>query len=81
MPTNKVTLPGQTTTRKETYYIDLIIRPDGQIESEVAGVCGPDCEPLTAWLDDLGNVIEHHSTPDANRKPEQVTTGPLIIKK
>jgi hypothetical protein len=63
-------------TRLESYSIEVVIHPDGQIESEVIGVCGPDCEALTTWLDEIGETVEHHPTPDANRKPpdEQVRT-------
>lgn len=70
-----------TATTKEEYQIELIITPDGQIASTVLGVCGPDCEGLTEWLDNVGEVTEHHATPDARRNPEQVTTRASVHTK
>jgi hypothetical protein len=76
---NRVTTTQATSTRRETYTIEVTIRPDGQIESEVKGVCGPECEGLTEWMEDIGTVTEHRSTPDASRRPEQVRTSGVRV--
>lgn len=69
------------TTRMEEYEIEVIIQPDGTMESTVMGVCGPDCGPLTEWLENIGEVTEHYATPDASRpNPQRVATSPTQVK-
>ena len=53
-------------------YVEITINEEGEIVSEVKGVLGPDCEKLVGWLKELGNVVEHHHTPDYRRS--QTTT-------
>jgi len=48
-------------------YIDITISEQGEIESEVQGILGPDCEGLTDFLDELGDVVEHRKTKDYYR--------------
>lgn len=52
-------------------YIEITIDEDGQIESEVHGVLGPDCERLVDWLDELGHVAETRRTPDYHRQQQR----------
>lgn len=47
------------------------IKPDGKITGEVKGVNGKHCAPLSAWLDELGEVIEDRHTPDYYKPAEQ----------
>lgn len=49
-------------------YVEVSISEDGQIESEVHGVMGPECEALVDWLEELGETIEHRRTPDYHRR-------------
>jgi len=49
-------------------YVEITINEEGQIESEVHGVLGPECEQLVDWLEDLGETVEHRRTPDYHRR-------------
>jgi hypothetical protein len=53
---------------EKEYTIDIEINEEGEIESTVNGVMGPSCEELTQWLESLGDVTEHHRTPDYSRQ-------------
>jgi len=44
-------------------YIDITITDDGEIKAEVLGTVGPECDHLTAFLEELGEAEEE-------RKPE-----------
>jgi len=44
-------------------HIDITITEDGEIESEVFGTVGPECDQVTAFLEELGEATEE-------RKPE-----------
>lgn len=57
---------------KQPHVIEIQILPDGQITGQIQGVAGPSCTSLTAWLDELGNVIEDRKTPDYY-KPQGAT--------
>lgn len=54
--------------------IVIIIAPDGKITSEVKGVTGAACGPLTAWLQELGKVEVDRHTPDYYRPAQQHIT-------
>jgi len=53
-------------------FIEITINEEGEIESEVKGVLGPDCEGLADWLAELGDVVEHRRTPDYHRRQTRV---------
>jgi len=55
-------------TMPQQEYVEITINEEGEIVSEVKGVLGPDCEKLVGWLKELGNVVEHHHTPDYRRQ-------------
>jgi hypothetical protein len=52
----------------QNHTIEITINEEGEIESEVKGVLGPDCEGLSDWLEELGDTVEHHHTPDYRRQ-------------
>jgi hypothetical protein len=54
---------------KHTIVVD--ISPEGEINSEVKGVAGPDCGKLSKWLDDLGQVTRDEHSTDYYKKPTQ----------
>jgi len=49
-------------------YIDVTISETGEIESEVHGVMGPECEQLVDWIEELGETVEHRRTSDYHRR-------------
>ena len=57
------------TPTKHTIIIE--ISPEGEINSEVQGVAGPDCGKLSKWLDELGNVTRDEHSPDFYKRTEQ----------
>ncbi len=61
-------------TVSQPHVIEISIDPNGKITGEVTGVEGPSCETLTAWLDSLGDVIEHKHTKDFDKKAVIRTT-------
>lgn len=56
------------------HNIVIEIAPDGKITGEVGGVSGSKCAPLSAWLDELGEVIEDRHTADYYRPDPQNLT-------
>ncbi len=54
---------------KHVLIID--IKVDGKVTGEVKGVAGPECHPLSEWLDELGEVLEDKQTPDYRKPHEQ----------
>ena len=52
------------------HTIIITIDENGKLSGEVKGISGPHCGPLSAWLDELGEVIDDRQTPDY-RKPAQ----------
>lgn len=60
------------TTPSTKHTIIIEISPDGEINSEVQGVAGPDCGKLSKWLDDLGKVTRDEHTQDFYKRPGQV---------
>ena len=65
------------------YKVKFVVKRGGKIETTVEGIKGPSCLAKTAWLDNLGQVVEHEDTPDAyeleeveeETEEETVTTG------
>jgi hypothetical protein len=58
------------------HTIEVVIDKDGKIHSEVKGVFGPSCSKLSAWLDEMGTVLEDRKTKDHDKKDGQgVTIG------
>ena len=58
--------------------IDVEITPGGEVKTTVNGVSGPQCGPLSEFLNKLGEVVEDSPTPDfyqAVSVGDQVTTG------
>jgi hypothetical protein len=53
------------------HTIEITITPDGKVHGEVAGVAGPSCASLSAWLDVLGAIEDDRQTPDYRRQPAQ----------
>lgn len=53
------------------HTIEIIITPEGEIQSTVKGIAGPSCEGVTEWLKELGQVIDDKNTADyhCNVKP------------
>jgi hypothetical protein len=44
--------------------IEFVIKPDGSVEERVIGVSGPDCEKITASIEDaLGDVTKRERLP------------------
>jgi hypothetical protein len=39
--------------------IEFIIRPDGTVEERVIGVAGPECEQITAGIEQALGTISH----------------------
>ena len=49
------------------HTIEVEITPEGEIKATVKGVNGPKCGELSAFLDDLGTVVEDQRTSDYYR--------------
>lgn len=60
------------------HEIEIEIGPNGEIKSTVHGVAGPDCAKLSAWLDDIGLVVEDVNTEDFNRREAVQVARPSI---
>jgi len=58
-------------------YVEVVISEEGEIESEVHGVLGPECEELVGWLEELGETVEHRRTPDYQRQQMRGTRATL----
>jgi len=56
------------------HTITVKIFPDGKITSKEEGVSGPKCKELSAFLDDLGVVVEDTNTPDFYKPDQQAIT-------
>jgi hypothetical protein len=51
--------------------IEFVIKPDGTVEERVVGVNGPDCEKITASIEDaLGIVAKREKTTDYYNQTE-----------
>ncbi len=57
------------------HKIAIVIKPDGEMHTEVQGVAGPACGPLGEWLDTLGKVVRDEHTDDYDRS---VFTGQAL---
>lgn len=60
--------------------IDLFIHPDGKVEVKPTGFMGPECERVTAEIEQaLGTVVERERTSEFYAKPtttqQQRATG------
>ena len=64
----------------QNHIIEIKINAEGEIESEVEGILGPDCEGLTEWLEELGETIEHHRTPDYRRQQKRSTRAKIGVR-
>ncbi len=58
----------------QPHQIVLKVKTDGKITGEVKGVSGAACEPLSKWLDELGNVEIDSKTLDFSRPDSQNLT-------
>ena len=58
----------------QPHKIILDVKTDGKITGEIKGVSGPQCAPLSEWLDELGAVIEDRKTMDFSRPNDQNIT-------
>jgi hypothetical protein len=56
------------------HTIQVTITETGEIKATVQGVNGPTCGQLSAFLDELGKVVEDQRTPDFYRQ-QAVTSG------
>jgi hypothetical protein len=54
--------------RDGEYSIEVEISSTGEIQTTVQGVQGSGCEALTAWLEELGETVEHYRTKDWTRQ-------------
>lgn len=57
------------------HTIEITIMPDGKVVGEVKGVTGPECAPLTKWLDELGSVTVDRKTGDFSKADTQHVTN------
>lgn len=55
----------------QPHVIEIKITPEGKVVGEITGVAGQSCAPLSAWLDQLGNVESDSQTPDYHRRSAQ----------
>jgi len=79
-PRATVGTKAATAVKMEPYEIEIVInKQTGEIQSTVTGVIGPDCVGLTAWLDQIGETIEHETTGDFDKKPEQVRVPGIVV--
>jgi len=53
------------------HEIEITVLPGGKLETEVKGVSGPNCEGLSVWLEQLGEVLEHKRTVPAKKKTKE----------
>jgi hypothetical protein len=58
-----------------TYKVKFVVKKGGKIETTVEGIKGPSCLEKTAWLDNLGRVVEHSDTPEAFELEEELEEG------
>ncbi|WP_160317546.1 DUF2997 domain-containing protein [Ornatilinea apprima] len=56
------------------HKIEIQITPEGKVIGEVKGVSGPQCGPLTKWLEEIGSVQVDRSTPDYHKNSDQNLT-------
>lgn len=63
--------------KQAPHEIEIVIGPDGKIESTVSGIKGPTCEALTKWLEEFGVVERDEHTADWRKLPRQG----IVIKK
>jgi hypothetical protein len=50
------------------YTIEVVITEEGEIQADVQGVLGAGCEGLSAFLKELGDVIEDQRKPEYYRR-------------
>lgn len=51
--------------------VDLYIHPDGKVEVKPTGFMGPECERVTAEIEEaLGTVVERERTPEYYMKTQ-----------
>lgn len=55
----------------ENHQIVIDIKPDGSMTSEVKGVSGQKCATLSAWVNQLGKVVEDKHTDDYYKEDQQ----------
>lgn len=55
----------------EQHQIVINIKPDGSMSSEVKGAAGAKCTSLSAWVNQLGQVLEDKHTDDYYKADEQ----------
>lgn len=53
------------------YEIEIEITSDGEVKAVVKGVKGHQCGPLSAFLNDLGDVTYDSDTPEALQQETQ----------
>jgi putative protein kinase ArgK-like GTPase of G3E family len=58
----------------QPHEIVIEIAEDGTFDATVLGITGTACEGISAFLDELGAVVEHKHTVDFYRDPEQKVT-------
>jgi hypothetical protein len=63
-----------TTTTNQPHEIVIEIDEMGNFTAEVLGITGTACTEISAFLDQLGEVIEHNHTADFYRGPKQKIT-------
>jgi hypothetical protein len=51
----------------EHHEVTITIDENGNLETEVGGISGPNCHYLTAWLETLGKTTVHRSLDTAYR--------------
>jgi hypothetical protein len=56
---------------KRKHEIVIDITPEGKVVGEVKGVAGKSCQPLSKWLDELGEVKVDRHTPDVYKSDGQ----------
>lgn len=53
----------------QPHTITLTFDEEGNVEATVEGIAGPSCSEASAWLNDLGDVVEDKETPDYYTTP------------
>lgn len=59
----------------DQHQIIVKIKADGTMTSEVKGVNGAKCSTLSAWVNQLGQVVEDKHTEDFYKEDGQVITN------
>ena len=54
---------------EQPHEIILKFDEEGNLTAEVTGIAGPSCKAASAWLDELGDVVEDKNTDEFYATP------------